>query len=313
LLFGASAVLTEELMREVRRLQVRTKRRVEGLFAGEYHSAFKGRGIEFAEVREYEAGDDVRAIDWNVTARTGKPFIKRFIEERELTVMLAVDLSRSGAFGSGGKSKARVIAELAAVLALAAVQNNDRVGLMVFTDTVELFLPARKGRMHVLRVLRELLNFEPAGRGTDIAGAVEHLGRVLSKRSVVFLISDFLVAGGASDGERAARVADMERALRVAGRKHELIAVTVTDPREMRLPAGGGGLVEIEDAETGERVVMDAGSRRARERFAAVAREDDAALGRSLSRARVDRIAVTTDKPFVPELVRYFKLKERRR
>src|SRR4051812_31677746 len=211
-------MLTEELMREVRRLQVRTKRRVEGLFAGEYHSAFKGRGIEVADVRDYEPGDDVRSIDWNVTARVGRPFIKGFVEERELTVILAVDLSGSGAFGTAGKAKSRIAVELAAVLALAAAQNNDRVGLLIFTERVELFLPPRKGRTHILRVMRELLNFEPRGRGTDVAGAVGHLARMLRKRALVFVVSDFLAPA-------------FERELRLASRRHEVIAVSVADPR----------------------------------------------------------------------------------
>jgi uncharacterized protein (DUF58 family) len=293
-------MLTEELMREVRRLQVRTRRRVEGLFAGEYHSAFKGRGIEFAEVREYEAGDDVRAIDWNVTARAGKPFIKRFIEERELTVMLAVDLSRSGAFGSAGRPKNRLAVELGAVLALAATQNNDRVGLLIFTDRIELFVPPRKGRTHVLRLLRELLNFEPRGGGTDIAGAVDHLGRVLTKRAVVFLVSDFLAP-------------PFEAELKVAARRHEVIAVTVSDPRESALPEGVSGLIEVADAETGQRTLIDAGSRASRERYRAAAREAEGSLARTLAKARVDQIRVSTDRPFVSDLARYFKMRERRR
>src|ERR1043165_831873 len=293
-------MLTDELMREVRRLQVRTKRRVEGLFAGEYHTAFKGRGIELADVREYEPGDDVRSIDWNVTARAGKTFIKRFIEERELTVILAVDLSSSGAFGTAGKTKARTAVELAAVLALAAATNNDRVGLLIFTDRAELFLPPRKGRLHVLRVLRELLNFEPRGRGTDIAGAIDHLSRMLRRRALVFVVSDFLAPAAA-----------LEKPLRLARRRHELIAVSVTDPRELELPAAG--LVELADAETGARVVIDTASRRARElyRRLAVSRQKD--LDRTLARSRVDRIAVRTDRPFMRELERYFHLRERRR
>jgi len=291
-------MLTEDLMREVRRLQVRTRRRVEGLFAGEYHSAFKGRGIEFAEVREYEAGDDVRSIDWNVTARAGRPFIKRFIEERELTVMLVVDMSRSGAFSTSAKDKSRVAVELSAVLALAAVQNNDRVGLLIFTDRVELFLPPKKGRNHVLRVLRELLNFEPRGTGTVLAGALDHVGRLLKRRSVVFVVSDFVAP-------------DFDQPLRLIGRKHEVIAVSVSDPRERHLPAAG--LVELLDAESGQRIVLDTSSRRQRAEFARLAERDDEVLSRLLAKAKVDRIRVSTEKPFVPELMRYFRVRERRR
>ncbi|MEX2218430.1 MAG: DUF58 domain-containing protein [Phycisphaerales bacterium] len=321
-------MLTDDLMREVRRLQVRTRRRVEGLFAGEYHTAFKGRGIEFADVREYEPGDDVRSIDWNVTARTGKTFIKRFVEERELTVMLAVDLSGSGVLASAGKSKGRTAVELAAVLALAAAQNNDRVGLLIFTDRVEKFLPPRKGRIHILRLMRELLNFEPAGKGTDIAGAVEHLGRVLRKRALVFVISDFLDAGppkpvppvtpppkpprsprtplgGATGAE------NWEHPLRLASRKHEMIAVSIADPREAELPAAG--LVELADAETGECTVIDTSSRRAREQYRRLAAIREQELARTLARSRVDRIAIRTDRPFIRDLERYFHLRERRR
>lgn len=291
-------MLTDELMREVRRLQIRTKRRVQGLFAGEYHSAFKGRGIEFAEVREYEAGDDVRAIDWNVSARTGKTFIKRFHEERELTVMLVVDLSRSGAFGSAGKDKARLAVEVAAVLALSASMNNDRVGLILFTDRVEFFLPPRKGRLHVLRVLREMLNFEPRGAGTDVAAALRRLEHLLHQRALVFLISDF-----------ASR--PFEDVLKVVARQHEVVAVRVGDPRERELP--DAGLIEVEDAETGERVAVDTSSKRVRAAFAREGEAKEKALASLFARARVDRVATSTDRAFVPELVRYFRRRERRR
>lgn len=303
-------MLTQELMREVRRLQVRTRRRVEGLFAGEYHTAFKGRGIEFADVREYEPGDDVRAIDWNVTARAGKPFIKRFVEERELTVVLAVDLSASGDFSSsagwdessGSRLKSRIAIETAAVLALSASTNHDRVGLCLFTDEVEVFVRPGKGRTHTLRMLRELLSFEPRGRGTDIAGAALHLGRVLNRRGTVFLISDFLAPGG---------VERMETPLRLLARKHEVVAVQIVDPRERALP--NVGLVEVVDPETGDRRLVDTASRRVREAYAAAAATRDQHLGTLLGRAKIDRVELSTQGPFVPELVRYFHMKEHRR
>lgn len=300
-------MLTEDLMKEVRRLQVRTRRRVEGLFSGEYHSAFKGRGIEFAEVREYEPGDDVRSIDWNVTARTGRTFVKRFVEERELQVVLAVDLSRSGAFTSGGggapegasaKLKSRVAVEVAAVVAMSASMNNDRVGLLIFTDSVELFVPPRKGRLHVLRVLRELLNFEPAGRGTDVAGALDHMGRVLTKRSIVFVVSDFVSP-------------EYERSLRAMSQRHEVIGVAVHDPRERDLPPVG--LVQVADAETGRTGLIDASSRVVREAYARAFERARSERQRTLRRARADQIEIWTDRPFVPELVKYFKLRESRR
>lgn len=299
-------MLTQELMREVRRLQVRTRRRVEGLFAGEYHTAFKGRGIEFADVREYEPGDDVRAIDWNVTARTGRPFIKRFVEERELSVVLAVDLSGSGEFSSstapGARLKSRIAIEAAAALALSASSNHDRVGLCLFTSEVELFLAPNKGRANTLRLLRELLSFRPRARGTDIAGAVLRLGHVLKRRGTIFLISDFLSPGGARR---------FETPLRLLARKQEVIALHVTDPRERELPRVG--LVEVLDAESGERRLLDTSSRRAREDYSRAARAREAELAALFSRAGIDRVELSTARPFIQDLVRYFQLRERRR
>jgi uncharacterized protein (DUF58 family) len=279
---------------------------VEGLFAGEYHTAFKGRGIEFADVREYEPGDDVRAIDWNVTARAGRPFIKRFVEERELTVMLAVDLSASGTFSSNtagdARLKNRIAIEAAAVLALSASINHDRVGLCLFTDEVELFLRPGKGRSHSLRMLRELLSFEPRGRGTDIAGAALHLGHVLKRRGTVFLISDFLCQAG---------VEPLERPLRLLARKHEVVALQIADPRERTLP--NVGLVEVVDPETGSRRLIDSSSRRVREAYANAAAERDARLTAVLGRSKVDRVELSTVRPFARDLERYFRMKERRR
>ncbi len=291
-------MLTDDLMREVRRLQLRTKRRVQGLFAGEYQSAFKGRGIEFAEVREYEPGDDVRAIDWNVTARSGKTFIKRFHEERELTVMLVVDLSRSGAFGSSGREKSRVAVEVAAVLALTASMNNDRVGLLIFAEEVEVFLPPRKGRTHVLRLLRELLNFEPKGHGTDVGAALEHMGRLLNRRSLAFVISDF-------------ESRPFEKVMKVVSRQHEMVAVEVSDPRERELPSVG--LMEVCDAESGVRMVVDTSSSRARREYAKLAHEREQERRRLFARAKVDRVPVSTDRSFVADVERYFRMRERRR
>jgi len=299
-------MLTQELMKEVRRLQVRTRRRVDGLFAGEYHTAFKGRGMEFADVREYEPGDDVRAIDWNVTARTGKTFIKRFIEERELTVTLAVDLSRSGAFGSAigpnSRLKRQLAVESAAVLALSAATNSDRVGLVIFTDRIELIVPPAKGRKHVLRVLRELLNFEPESHGTDIATVLHELGHVLPRRGLVFVVSDFLESPSA---------APIETPLRMLARRHEVIAVQIADKRESDLPSAG--LIELVDAETGETGWLDTSSRSARAAYSQAAANREQRLLRTLTHAKVDRVRLTTDRPFVPEFARYFRLRERRR
>jgi len=301
-------MLPEELLQQVRQLQVFTRRAVNEVFAGEYTSAFKGRGMEFAEVREYAPGDDVRTIDWNVTARTGLPHVKRFVEERELTVMLAVDMSASGAFGSLRHTKSRTAARLCAVLAFVAVQSHDRVGLLLFTDRVELFIPPKKGRNHVLRVIRELLSFEAReGAGTDIGAALEQLRGVLKKRSVILLVSDFLIPG-CGPGELPEGVST---ALSVAARKHDLIVATVTDPRENELPAVG--LVELRDAETGRMMVLDTQSRRLRQRYAVAARRRSEELARTLRRMGIDRLDISTGKPFVHDLMELFRRRERRR
>src|SRR6202165_1670653 len=235
-------MLPREVLRQIRRLQLRARRAVEDMLGGEYHSVFKGAGVAFEEVREYQPGDDIRAIDWNVTARMGHPFIKRFIEERELTVLLVVDESGSQQFGTRLQQKREVAAELAAVLAFSAISNNDRVGLVQFTDRVERFVPPRKGTRHVLRLIRDVLFFQPQRRGTSLREGLDYLNRVLHRRAIIFLLSDFL--------DR-----DFEGALKRTGRRHDLIAVRISDPREEELPAVG--LLELEDAETGERLLLD--------------------------------------------------------
>src|SRR5437867_2370949 len=239
-------MLPRELLRQVRRLQLRAKRAVEDLLGGEYRSVFKGAGLAFEEVREYQPGDDIRSIDWNVTARMGHPFIKRFIEERELTVMLLVDCSGSHQFGTRLQQKREVAAELAAVLAFSAISNNDKVGLVEFTDRVERFVPPRKGTRHVLRLIRDVLFFQPTHRGTSIREGLDYLNRVLHRRTIVFMLSDFLDK-------------DFEKSLKRTGRRHDLIAIRIADRREEELPAVG--LLELEDAETGERMLLDTGSR----------------------------------------------------
>ena len=286
------------LLKKVRQIQIRTSRVVNDVFAGQYHSAFRGRGMEFEEVCPYVIGDDVRLIDWNVSARFGEPFVKKFREERELTVMLVVDASRSGLFGSGKQFKLDVAAELCAVLAFSAIRSNDKVGLILFTDRVEKYVPAKKGTQHVLRIIRELLYHEPRGRGTDIAEALSFLNRVTIRKSVCFLVSDFLAEG-------------YESALRIARRRHDLIPIVVTDPREMELPPVG--LVEVEDPETGELALIDTSSRRLRERYAGH-RQTEAARRKSMFRRMdTDAIEVYTDRPYVELLVRYFRKRERRR
>jgi uncharacterized protein (DUF58 family) len=290
-------MLTREQLKAVRKIQIRTSHLVSDLFAGQYQSVFKGRGMEFAEVRLYEPGDEIRSIDWNVTARAGVPFVKRYAEERELTVMLLVDASASTRFASVRQLKSALAAELAAVLAFSAITNNDKVGLVIFTDRIELALPPRKGTHHVLRVIREVLSCRPQGRGTDIAGALEHLAHVAKRRCVVFVVSDFL--------DPRCRTA-----LTIAARRHDVIAVVLDDPREAALP--DVGLVELEELETGDRYVVDTGDRRVREAFAREAAEARRGRDRLLRSADVDAIPVTTDRSYTEALLRFFRMRERR-
>lgn len=299
-------MLTEDLMREVRRLEIRARRRVDELFAGEYHSAFRGQGVEFAEVREYEPGDDIRSIDWNVTARTGRPFVKRFVEERQLSVMLVLDQSASTVFGSGDRSKARLMAEMSAVLALAASRNADRAGLLTFSDQIELFLPPRKGRTHLQRLIREVLSAEPRGRGRAMPDALSMLRRVLSRHSIVFLVSDFLDDSWDNGAEPAWLLP-----LRLLARRHDVTALRVTDPLEIAPPRLG--LVELEDPETGRRVVVDTGPRSRRLAHRRTMDAQRKRLGERLGRARVDLVDLSTDRPFVDDLHRYFRARDRGR
>ena len=290
-------MLPAEILKKVRRIEIRTNRLVNESLAGEYHSVFKGRGMEFSEVREYQFGDDIRTIDWNVTSRMGHPYVKKYVEERELTVILLVDFSASGQFGTRRQFKREIEAEICALLAFSAIKNNDRVGLIAFTDRIEKFLSPRKGKDHVLRVIREVLYFQPQGRSTDIAMALQYMYRTITKRSVVFVISDFM------DG-------DYSQPLRVAARKHDLIAITVTDPREEELPPVG--LIDFEDAETGESVLVDTSDRRTREsfrRWAETRRAGREALFRSVG---VDSLELHTDRPYDLPLVRFFHRRARR-
>ena len=290
-------MLPREVLRQIRRLQLKARRAVEDLLGGEYHSVFKGAGVAFEEVREYQPGDDVRTIDWNVTARMGHPFIKRFIEERELTVLLAVDCSGSHLFGTQLQQKREVAAELAAVLAFSAVSNNDRVGLVQFTDRVERFVPPRKGARHVLRLIRDVLFHQPRRLGTSLREGLDFINRIQRRRAIVFLFSDFL-----DDG--------YDLSFKRAGRRHDLIAVRVTDPREEELPAVG--LLRVEDAETGERALVDTSSRQVREAYRAAAvrrREAVVQLARS---AGTDLIEVSTQGNHLEALIRFFRLRERR-
>jgi uncharacterized protein (DUF58 family) len=289
----------KELLKKVRAIQIKASRMVDDVLAGEYSSVFKGRGMEFDEVRQYVPGDEIRTIDWNVTARTGVPHVKRFVEERELTVVLLVDLSSSGRFGTVKQLKSEVAAEICALLAFSAIRNQDKVGLILFTDRIEKYVPPKKGKKHVLRVIRELLDHRPRGGETDIGGALEYLSRVIRKRAVVFLVSDFL-----------ADPAAFEKPLKLAGRRHDLIAIGITDPREMELPSLG--LLELEDIETGEAVVIDSRSLRIRAGFQKRGREASEERRDLFRRIDVDQISVATDRPYLESILRFFKMRERR-
>lgn len=293
------------VMEKVRQIEIRTRRLVDESMGGHYHSVFRGRGIDFDSVREYVPGDEVRTIDWNVTARAGRPFVKQFREERELVVWILVDVSASGDFGSGATTKRELAAELACVLALSAVRNNDKVGLLMFSDRIEARVPPAKGRSHVMRVVREILACQPEGRGTDVAAALDVVGVEALRRAVVFVISDFELP---DDG--GAALAKLERAARPVGARHDVVAFEVRDPRERSLP--NLGLVTVEDAETGEVVTLDTGRRRVRERFAELAAQRDASMRRALRRVRVETLPLDATRPYLPELLGFFESRERR-
>ena len=286
-----------EILRQVKLLELKTRGLVNSLFTGEYRSVFKGQGMEFAEVREYQPGDEVRSIDWNVTARMGKPFVKRYIEERELTVMLVVDLSGSERFGTRARFKSELASELAAVLAMSAIRNNDRVGAVLFTDRIEHVVPPRKGRRHALRLMRDLLVFEPAGKGTDIAAALEYAGKMLSHKAIIFVVSDF-------------QSPDLEQPLKLLAQRHDVVAVTVDDPSEQQLP--NIGHARFVDPETGATIDVDTSDDRVRARFAEAVSEEVTARRRLLRRLAIDEIPVRTDGGVVDPLIRFFRARETR-
>jgi uncharacterized protein (DUF58 family) len=286
-----------EVLRQVKLLELRTRGLVNSLFTGEYRSVFKGQGMEFAEVREYQPGDEVRSIDWNVTARMQRPYVKRYIEERELTVMLAVDVSGSERYGTRRRFKSEVASELAAVLAMSAIRNNDRVGCVMFTGTVEHVVPPRKGRRHALRLIRDILAYEPKGRTTNIGGATEYLNKMLRHKAIIFLVSDFL--GG-----------DIERPLKLLAQRHDVVAVTVEDPSEKLLP--DIGLVRLVDPETGEMIDIDTSDARVRAQFESEVSEEAARRRRLLRRLAIDEIPVTTEGGIMDPLLRFFRQRETR-
>jgi len=286
-----------EILQKIRTLEIKTRGLVETAFAGDYHSVFKGRGMNFEDVREYQPGDEIRAIDWNVTARLGAAYVKKFTEERELTVILVVDVSASGNFGSTTQSKRELAAEVACLLAFSAIRNNDKVGLILFTDRVELFIPPKKGRSHTLRLIREILFFKPQGRGTEPALALDYLNNIVTRRAVVFFISDF-------------QAPDFSRALAVSGRRHDFIAIHIRDERERVLP--NIGIITLEDAETDEQIVINTADRGTRGRFTDLASEHETDLARTLRRNNIDAIALQTGRDYLPALRSFFKQRERR-
>src|ERR1700722_19886694 len=297
---------TKEILKKVRQIEIRTRRLVDSSMGGEYHSVFKGRGMDFDEVREYVPGDEVRTIDWNVTARSGRPFVKKFTEERELTILLIVDVSASGNFGSTFQSKREMAAELAGVLAFSAIGNSDKVGLILFSDQIEQYIAPKKGRRHVLRVVREVLYFEPKHRGTDIVQALDFANRVTHRRAVTFLISDFQTSG---DQDRA--LASLQRAIRLTQTRHDLVAMHIQDRREQELP--NVGLLAIEDAETGEMLELSTANPKVRARFAELSRRNVESLRRMLNPEAGGSLELETGESYVPPLMQFFKTRERRR
>ena len=307
-------MIPREILKKIRQIEIRTNRIVTETLAGQYHSVFKGQGMNFDEVREYQPGDDVRAIDWNVTARMNHPFIKKFIEERELTVMLVVDVSGSGLFGSRAQSKRELAAEIASVLAFSAIRNNDKVGLLLYTDEVEKFIPPRKGRSHVLRVIREVLFFEPKRRGTDLVQALEFMGRVLPHRAIAVVISDFLEPNGVAAPAKNAigpLSKPAQTALRMANRRHDVVAVHIADRYELELPALGR--LTLEDAETGEILELNTSPNATRDAFALRQQKLNEDLARQFRSSGIDTIQLHTDESYSAALGRFFENREKRR
>ncbi len=298
-----------EMLKKVRQIEIRTNRQVSENLAGAYRSVFKGRGMDFEEAREYQPGDEIRSIDWNVTARTGKAHVKKYREERELTMMLAVDLSASGQFGSGDSSKREIAAEIASTLAFSAARNNDKVGLVLFTEDAEHIIPPRKGRRHILRLIRDILAFEPQHRGTNIARALEEVNRILKRRAIVVLVSDFLQGpdGKIPDPEGKSEVF---KALDITNRRHDLVCFEIVDPRETVLPALG--VLTLEDSETGEIVSLDTSSAAVRKTYAAINARRLADFKRTLARSKIDLLEIKTDKPFITPLRKFFERRAKR-
>lgn len=301
-----SAEKTREILQRVHQIELKTNRLVNDTLAGQYHSAFKGQGMNFDEVREYSAGDEVKNIDWNVTARTGRPFVKQFVEERELTIMLMIDVSASGTFGSSAQSKRDLAAELGSMFAFSAIRNRDKVGLILFSDHIEHYLPPRKGNNHVLRVIRDILFFKPKGTGTDISAALDHANRMLHRNAVMVLISDFMMNPPYQEQlERVVRKMD------ITNRKHDLIAVGISDPIERELVPCG--YLALQDIETGEQVFLNTRDRKTLERYASLSRERIEQFDTLLKKKRIDRLHITTGQPYLKEIYKFFKIRTQRR
>ncbi len=298
-------LLTREILKKVRQIEVRTNRLVNDSLAGSYQSVFKGRGMNFDEVREYVPGDDIRTIDWNVTARTGIPHIKKFTEERELTIMLMIDISGSGDFGSTDSSKREMMAELGSVLAFSAVRNNDKVGLVLFTDTVELYIPPKKGRGHILRIIREILFYQPKGRKTDVKVALDFTNRVIKRKCVAFLISDFCLPDSFDDALK-----ELQPKLQISNRRHDLIALIVADPREFELP--DVGWITLEDAESGEQVDLNTGDPAVRNQYRQMALDRQKIVQKALRSAGIDLLDLSTDTAYLPVLLSFFSARKGR-
>ena len=299
------AQTTHEILKKVRQIEIRTNRLVDDTLSGNYHSVFKGHGMNFDEVREYVPGDDIRSIDWKVTARTGIAHIKKFTEERELTLMLMIDISNSGIFGSGKASKREIMAEIGSVLAFSAIRNNDKVGLVLFTDRIELFIPAKKGRSHILRVIREILYFQGQGTGTDLLAPLDFVNRVTHHRSVAFLISDFCLPGNHDEA-----LNELAPKLRISKRRHDLISVFVSDPREASLP--DVGWITLEDAETGAQLEINTSDRAVRQEYEKRAIENRQNIARSIRSTGVDLLELSTGTPYIPALLGFFKARQKR-
>lgn len=297
-------MLTKDLLKKVRQIEIRTRGLVNQVFSGEYHSVFKGRGMEFSEVREYTIGDDIRSIDWNVTARFGHPYIKIFEEERELTVILLVDLSGSQNFGSSYATKQQIAAEISAILAFSALKNNDKVGLILFTDKIEKFIPPKKSKSHSLRIIREVLSFEPTGKGTSISGALEFMNSAVKKRSIVFLISDFMETAQGGTGR------EYEKILRIVGKKHDLVGIVLSDPREKEIPPIG--LTRFTDPETGKESVIDTSNASFRKWYQRKREEFEKQRKSIFLSSRLDTVFINTKESYIRPLVNFFRAREKR-